>query len=80
MALAAVAVRTDRPRDLFYNTFFLMGGAALMSGAVNLVRNLIAGPAIASLLTGAGLGTIGMLAFFAVRARPHGKMGDDVKD
>lgn len=68
-ALAAVAVRMDRPRDLIFNTLLLMGGAAFLSGAVTLASNILAGPSMESLLTGAVLGTIGMLAFLAVRAR-----------
>jgi stage II sporulation protein GA (sporulation sigma-E factor processing peptidase) len=66
--LAAVAIRMDRPRDLMNNTLLLLGGAAFLSGVVNLARNLIQSP-FAALITGAILGTIGMLAFFAVRAR-----------
>lgn len=66
--LAAVAVRMERPRDLVLNTLLLLGGAAFVSGAVNLARNLIQSPA-AALISGAIAGTAGMLAFFAVRAR-----------
>ena len=66
--LAAVAIRVDRPRDFVLNTGLLLGGAAFMDGAVRMARNLVPGAGLA-LLTGAFLGTIGMLAFGAVRAR-----------
>lgn len=69
MALALVAIRMERPRDLLLNTLLLMGGAAFMSGAVTLTRGFFAEPAIAPLAAGALLGTIGMLAFAAARAR-----------
>jgi stage II sporulation protein GA (sporulation sigma-E factor processing peptidase) len=67
-SLAAVAIRMDRPKDLAINTFLLLGGAVFLSGAVNLAGNLIQNPGLA-LITGAIFGTIGMLAFLAVRAR-----------
>lgn len=67
-ALAAVAVRIEKPRDLLTNTGLLLGGAAFLGGAVNLARRLVQDPG-ASLITGAALGTIGLLAFVSVRAR-----------
>mgnify|MGYP002346544779 FL=1 len=67
-ALAAVAVRMDRSRDLAVNTFLLLCGAAFLSGAVYLARNLI--PDLgAALFGGAIIGTVGMLIFTAARTR-----------
>ena len=67
-ALAAVAIRVDRPRDLALNTVLLLGGAAFMGGAINLARDFLLDPG-GALVTGAFLGTIGMLVFIRVRAR-----------
>lgn len=67
-ALAAVAVRVERSRDLWINAVLLLGGAAFLGGAVNLARRLVHDTGT-SLITGATLGTIGMLAFVSVRAR-----------
>lgn len=67
-ALAAVAIRVERPRDLLTNTVLLLGGAAFLSGAINLAERLVHDSGT-SLLTGAISGTMGMLAFVSVRAR-----------
>ena len=67
-ALAAVAVRADRPRDLLVNTLLLLGGAAFLGGTISLAGNILESR-VAALLAGTLLGTIGMLAFFQVRAR-----------
>ncbi len=67
-ALAAVAVRADRPRDLLVNTFLLLSGSAFLGGVIHFAQNILHNQAM-SLLAGALLGTVGLLAFIQVRAR-----------